>query len=434
MELANIFLAALGIGLLIFVHELGHFLAARAIGVRVEVFSLGFGPRLCGRVLGGTDFRLSLVPFGGFVMVAGQDPGDDRYPRHERLSSKSVAQRALFWAGGVVMNVLFAVVAFPIVYSIGIDVTAPVVGSVDHGSPAWEAGLEPGDRITQVASKPTREWESMAIDIALNGGKPLPLLVRDAKGSERTVTVQPRYQDGPGQYSIGIGPAANDTPPTLSVAPDSAAAAAGLRTGDQLLAIDGVAAVGNSTQTALAPLAPQREAGERAITFRVRNAEGEVDVQVQPRPVTTPAPPRIIGVKPLTRIVRGIRHGVAFAEALGLRRDDCILAIDGEPFLSGDFSVATRGSGPLRLLVSRRGAVVALEQPASAADRAALVAAIVLGTDDKPLLLPKAGWPAALAGIRAGDLVESINGVAVTAFAATSSKLLTNAGSPPLLP
>jgi regulator of sigma E protease len=76
MELGSIFLAALGIGLLIFIHELGHFLAARAAGVRVEVFSLGFGPRLCGVPWNGTDFRLSLVPFGGYVMVAGQDPSD----------------------------------------------------------------------------------------------------------------------------------------------------------------------------------------------------------------------------------------------------------------------------------------------------------------------------------------------------------------------
>src|SRR6187549_3520416 len=83
MDVGSILLACIGIGLLIFIHELGHFIAARLAGVRVEVFSLGFGPRLFGVELGGTDFRVSLMPFGGFVMVAGQDPTDRRYPTRE---------------------------------------------------------------------------------------------------------------------------------------------------------------------------------------------------------------------------------------------------------------------------------------------------------------------------------------------------------------
>jgi regulator of sigma E protease len=88
MELGSILLAALGIGLLIFIHELGHFLAASAAGVRVEVFSLGFGPRCVACQRKGTDFRLSLVPFGGYVMVAGQDPSDQRY-----LAARITAQQ-----------------------------------------------------------------------------------------------------------------------------------------------------------------------------------------------------------------------------------------------------------------------------------------------------------------------------------------------------
>ena len=116
MAFGSILLAILGIGLLIFLHEGGHFLAARLAGVRVEVFSLGFGPRIGGFHWRGTDFRLSAVPFGGYVMVAGQDPRDRRYPRSESLYSKSVGQRALFWSGGVIMNVLFALIVFPIVF------------------------------------------------------------------------------------------------------------------------------------------------------------------------------------------------------------------------------------------------------------------------------------------------------------------------------
>ncbi|MFM1872317.1 MAG: hypothetical protein RL398_1739, partial [Planctomycetota bacterium] len=141
MELTSVLLAAVGIGLLIFLHELGHFAAARAAGVQVLVFSIGFGPRLCGWYAGGTDFRLSLVPFGGYVMVAGQDPSDDRFPPEQCLWTKSVARRGLFWAGGILMNLLFALVVFPLVFHAGVSFSAPVVGNVQHGSPAWEAGL-----------------------------------------------------------------------------------------------------------------------------------------------------------------------------------------------------------------------------------------------------------------------------------------------------
>ena len=175
MAFGSILLAALGIGLLIFVHELGHFLAARLAGVRVEVFSLGFGPRLWGFEWRGTDFRLAAVPFGGYVMVAGQDPSDHRYPAAESLHSKSIGQRALFWSGGVLMNVLVALVLFPIVFRAGVDFQAPVVGAVARGGAAWEAGLQHGDRILTIADKNVVSFENLAVEVALAGRKPLPL-------------------------------------------------------------------------------------------------------------------------------------------------------------------------------------------------------------------------------------------------------------------
>src|SRR5690606_30370035 len=158
MAFGSILLAIFGIGLLIFLHEGGHFLAARMAGVRVEVFSLGFGPRLDGFYWRGTDFRLSAVPFGGYVMVAGQDPNDRRYSKQESLYSKSVGQRALFWSGGVIMNVLFALIVFPIVFGAGVNFEAPIAGEVERGSAAWEAGIEVDERIVEVAGKPIRSF------------------------------------------------------------------------------------------------------------------------------------------------------------------------------------------------------------------------------------------------------------------------------------
>ncbi|MCA8974311.1 MAG: site-2 protease family protein, partial [Planctomycetes bacterium] len=197
MDLVSILISALGIGLLIFVHELGHFLAARMAGVRVEVFSLGFGPRVFGFQWRDTDFRLSAVPFGGFVVVAGADPSDRRYPRHESLYAKSIPQRALFWSAGVMMNVLFALVAFPIVFSAGVDFEAPIIGSVGHGSAAWEAELQPGDRVVRVDGREVLSFNAIVTEVALHGHHPLGLLV-ERDGQELAIRTNPRYDDADG--------------------------------------------------------------------------------------------------------------------------------------------------------------------------------------------------------------------------------------------
>src|SRR5262245_14141247 len=93
--------AALGIGLVVFVHELGHFIVAKRCRVRVEIFSLGFGPRLFGWVRGDTDYRVSLVPIGGYVKMAGDHPGEDLEGSDEELPQKSVAQRFAIFSAGV---------------------------------------------------------------------------------------------------------------------------------------------------------------------------------------------------------------------------------------------------------------------------------------------------------------------------------------------
>src|SRR5690606_20732608 len=142
-DVLSILQVAIGIGFLTFIHELGHFLAARAAGITVETFSLGFGPRLIGFRKGATYYQLAAIPVGGYVRVAGEDLHGR--PREGDLMSKSVGARAAFYSGGVVMNLLFALVAFPIVFAHGVDFQAPVIGEVQPGGAAWQAGLLPGD-------------------------------------------------------------------------------------------------------------------------------------------------------------------------------------------------------------------------------------------------------------------------------------------------
>ena len=130
MELLSILVVAMGIGMLIFIHEGGHYICARLIGVRVQVFSLGFGPRLFGFRRGDTDYRLSAVPLGGYVRVAGEDYLQRDHLPPDHLHAKGLAARSLFFSGGVVMNLLFGLVAFIVVFHSGVQFIAPEVGGV----------------------------------------------------------------------------------------------------------------------------------------------------------------------------------------------------------------------------------------------------------------------------------------------------------------
>jgi regulator of sigma E protease len=413
----SILLAALGIGFLIFVHEAGHFLAARLAGVRVEVFSLGFGPRLFGVVWRGTDFRLSLVPFGGYVMVAGQDPNDRRYPARESLWAKTVGQRALFWSGGVLMNLLFALIAFPLVFRAGVAFPAPVIGRVATGGAAWEAGLQPGERIVAIGGKKVRSFDNLVVEAALVGGRNVDLLVRAPDGAERTVTVLPQWNPTGGIYELGIGEATVPALPTLGIQPRSAAAAAGLQDGDVLLEVDGTPPLGAAFDRFVETL-QRGDAVPLSLRVRSSGADGgaasERTVTVTPRPVEDV--PERIGVELLPRQVVGLRQGSAIVERLALRRGDVLLALDGVPFTSGVLDTAATGPETLRVHVARGGEQVVLEAAASAADRAAFVRDVVLTTDDSLMLLPRPGLPAAEVGMRAGDRIVAVRGSEIRSF------------------
>ena len=366
--------------------------------MRVEVFSLGFGPRLAGFVWRGTDFRLSAVPFGGFVMVAGQDPSDRRFPDRVSLHSKSVAQRALFWSGGVVMNVLFALIVFPIVFGAGVRFEAPIAGPVPVGSAAWEVGIERGERILEVAGKRIYSWQNLQMEVALNGNRPVELLVEADDGSRRLVVARPHYSRAAGMYELGIEPAYDASTATLAVDAEGPAAAAGLRTGDEIVAIAGRAyEVGQTFD------------GE-PLVVRVRRdgVEHEATVVAGTKQLSP-----MIGVSPLLTRIAGIRAGSALVERLGLQRDDQLLAIDGKPFLSGDLQVAATGPDETVWLVLRDGKPITLRQPATADERAALAQHVALSGDRRLQLQPAEDGAAAAAGLLAGDWLRAIDDVEI---------------------
>ncbi|HLQ37386.1 MAG TPA: RIP metalloprotease RseP, partial [Planctomycetota bacterium] len=387
---------------------------ARWIGARVEVFSLGFGPRLFGWRRGATDYRVALVPVGGFVQVAGQDPADRRYPAEQCLWSKTPGQRILFYAGGVAMNMLFALVTFPLVFRVGVPFDVPEVGDVVAGGAAWEAGLEADDAILAVNGKATYSFENLMVEVALTGQRPVVLKVR--RGSDEfEVVVKSHFEPERGMYGLGILPATAPEPPRLEVPANGPAARVGLRADDRLLAIDGHSGTARELAAAMATL---DLASGAPVAVRVRRGDAELSFLVSPEARAEPSSP-LINVRSLPRLVLGIRPGLRALTALDLRRGDALLTVDGNPYLGPDLASVRTGGDRLELRVRRDGKEVPLSAPVTAAERQQLPDHLELGTDpDCMLLLPTPDGAAARAGMLSGDRLLAVDGHPVSDWSA----------------
>jgi len=194
--MAGILVAILLLGVLIFVHELGHFLVAKAFGVGVERFSIGFGPKLWCVKKGETEYALSLVPLGGYVKLVGEDPEEEVPPEKSEASfhGKPLYVRAAVVGAGPLFNILFAFVVMTGIYLWGVPVLEPVLGRVMPNSPAQTAGLMPGDRIVLIQGKHVDSWEAMAKLVQRSPGKPLKLVV-ERKGNRIELVVVPKPEE-----------------------------------------------------------------------------------------------------------------------------------------------------------------------------------------------------------------------------------------------
>ncbi|NTV14087.1 MAG: RIP metalloprotease RseP [Desulfobulbaceae bacterium] len=183
------------LGILIFVHEFGHFLFAKLFGVKVTKFSLGFGPKLVGFQRGETEYLVSALPLGGYVKMVGEQAEEEISSEDESRSfaKKPVWQRAIIVAAGPLFNLLFAVLIFFLIFAInGLPkpVDNSVIGAVTAGSPAERAGLKTGDIIVAINGQKTATWEEVAELISTSKGEPVILEIR--RGSEQlTITGAP---------------------------------------------------------------------------------------------------------------------------------------------------------------------------------------------------------------------------------------------------
>lgn len=234
------FLFALGV--IIFVHEAGHLLAAKAFGMRVLTFSLGFGKRLWGFERGGTDYRISLLPLGGYVRLPGENPDEVSDDPGDFLN-RPRWQRIVVYLAGPFMNFVLALLLTAGVFMVGVEVSnlrdvPPVVGAVEPDSPGAAAGILPGDVVTAVDGVEVVRWQQVAEVLLTSPERAVALvLTRPGEPATRSVTVTPTKEP---RYGIGLaGIYPRVLPRVAEVFVKSPAEAAGLRSGDELRAVDG---------------------------------------------------------------------------------------------------------------------------------------------------------------------------------------------------
>ena len=280
------------LGPLVFVHELGHFLVAKWLRIGVPVFSLGFGPRLFGLRRGGTDYRVSAIPLGGYVRLAGDEADENRRGLPEEFLSRPKWQRFAVFVAGATFNVALAfTVSWGLFAVYGIDEVAdphsyPTVRALVPGSPAERAGMRPGDTIVEIAGQDVRGFETYeeiyGLEIALAPQTTKTVVVeRDGQRVPLSVTVEPDPVYGHGAdpgWALGLAWGGDGAPTIAAVNEGGPAAQVGLRVGDRVVAAGGRAPV---TEVELREMI--ESSGDRELALRVEREGRQFDVTVHPR-------------------------------------------------------------------------------------------------------------------------------------------------------
>ncbi len=360
------------LGILIFVHELGHFVVAKACGVRVLKFSLGFGSPIgigdlrLRWVRGGTEYVIAWFPLGGFVKMLGEQmqgvQGEeeevvlDATP-DEYLNAKPTWQKLAITFAGPVMNLLLPILAFVGILAAGLPQLSPVVGMVEAHSPAAGAGLRAGDRIVRVDGEDVASWDAVAQAVRSHDETPLALLVRrDGAELSLDIPVQTRsaMDEFGGVIDIGWVGMGHRRLPTMLGVPErgSAAAVSGLHSGDRVKLVAG------EEVEDWEELAASYAAASEGSTLAFRVARGSGD-EVEEVEIEVPVFARLedLGVIPATVLVRSVSDNMPAKEA-GIERGDLILTVDGDPI--GSFAtfaefVRTSGGRSLDITYARNG-------------------------------------------------------------------------------
>ena len=306
--LFNIAVALLVLGVIVVLHELGHFLVAKYFKIKVETFSVGFGPRLWGFRRGDTDYRLSAFPLGGYVKMAGETPGDTITGEAYEFLSKPKWQRFLVAAAGPGMNMILAVVLLAGLYFVGTDFPEflsgqAVVGVIEPNSPAAKLGMKAGDQIVSLAGKEKPDWQDIFNTILISPGATMPITyVRAGQRIETNIVPERRGRDEAGY--VGMGPLIRTVVRRVYGAP---AIAAGIQVGDEIVTVNGadLKTTGKTVQETIQTI-PEK-------TFPITVLRGGREIELRVTPVAENGVKRIgIEIPPPT-----IRIKLGLADALG---------------------------------------------------------------------------------------------------------------------
>jgi regulator of sigma E protease len=232
---------AVVLGFMILIHEFGHYAVAKLLGVRVEVFSIGFGKRLLGFRKGDTDYRISAIPLGGYVKMSGENPMDERTGDPAEFLSHSRWHRFLIAIAGPSMNILLAIFLLTAVYMVHYEYPLfldqpAVIEGIKHDSPAAQAGLQPGDRIVKVDGIENPTWEELQPREWLSPNQPLAITIqRGNQTFQKTIVPQAITSSEVG--SAGWFP--EDPVIVDRIEANTPASKAGLQRGDRIVALDG---------------------------------------------------------------------------------------------------------------------------------------------------------------------------------------------------
>jgi regulator of sigma E protease len=277
------FSALILLGILIFVHEFGHFLFAKKLGVRVLKFSLGFGPKLIGRKYGDTEYLVSAVPLGGYVKMLGEEPGDELKEEDKPFAYnyQAVWKRFLIVFSGPVFNLFFAAAILFVIFLSGVPVPKPYVGKVMDNSPAAAAGFMAGDRIAAINGKTVSGWDDIDVSVNESSGERL-LFKIEREGKIIELSVTPEKSTGKNIFGentevmdIGIMPLLY--PEVGEVIKNSVAEKAGIKKGDRIIEIEGTPIKTWHDMTAIIHGSP-----EKPLRLKIKRDENFLELTVTP--------------------------------------------------------------------------------------------------------------------------------------------------------
>lgn len=353
--------------LLVFIHELGHYLMAKWVGIRVEKFSIGMGPTLFAKRWGETEYRLAILPLGGYVKMSGDDPSVE-YSEEERrrgfLTQKPPAKLLVVF-GGPVFNLLLPIFVFALMLAFGIPSMTPLVGTLVEGGPAMKAGFQVGDRILAVNGTSILKWGEFEKIVQDSAEKPLAieferLDLQTGKKERITETVTPEWADGKSKFGedirvgrIGVSP--EFAVPTIFYSnPNSVLAKMGFKNFDRIREWGGRSVLSTSQFLSLLDLT----AGQKDIPVVVERDEKRLSLQISlPAKSRSQSMAKALGLDPVSLVIGEVNEGTPAFKA-GLKRGDFVVSIDGKPMAKWeDISATVKSSDgkPVKFVWIRDG-------------------------------------------------------------------------------